>query len=148
MMDDQAFQQIMAELRELRLLYMTLVDKLVPVDDAFEDEAEAIESEDEFVDEDELLKALKQLFSLRIKKKQLRSIERLTEKQKKAVRDSLLVLKQDPVPVKRYNVVKLRDYSNMYRLRLGVIRVVYSIDWNKKNIDIQFIGKRSQAYKR
>ena len=58
-MDDQAFQQIMAELRELRLLYMTLVDKLVPVDDAFEDEAEAIESEDEFVDEDELLKALK-----------------------------------------------------------------------------------------
>lgn len=59
MMDDQAFQQIMAELRELRLLYMTLVDKLVPVDDAFEDEAEAIESEDEFVDEDELLKALK-----------------------------------------------------------------------------------------
>ncbi len=48
----------MAELRELRLLYKTLVDKLAPVDDAFEDEAEAIESEDEFVDEDELLKAL------------------------------------------------------------------------------------------
>lgn len=57
-MDDQEFQQIMAELRELRLLYKTLVDKLAPVDDAFEDEAEAIESEDEFVDEDELLKAL------------------------------------------------------------------------------------------
>ena len=53
-MDDQVFQQIMAELRELRLLYKTLVDKLVPIDDAFEDETEAIESQDEYADEDEL----------------------------------------------------------------------------------------------
>lgn len=58
-MDEQALREIMQELRELRLLYKTLVDKLVPLDDAEEDEKEAIEEGDEYADEDEILKALR-----------------------------------------------------------------------------------------
>ena len=58
-MDEQALREIMQELRELRLLYKTLVDKLVPLDDAEEYEKEAIEEGDEYADEDEILKALR-----------------------------------------------------------------------------------------
>ena len=58
-MDEQALREIAQEIRELRLLYKTLVDKLVPLDDAADDEKEAIEEEDEYADEDEILKALK-----------------------------------------------------------------------------------------
>jgi hypothetical protein len=58
-MDEQVLREIMQEIRELRLLYKTLVDKLVPVDDAAQDEKEAIEEGDEYADEDEILKALR-----------------------------------------------------------------------------------------
>jgi len=58
-MDEQVLREIMQEIRELRLLYKTLVDKLVSVDDAAQDEKEAIEEGDEYADEDEILKALR-----------------------------------------------------------------------------------------
>ena len=43
---------------ELRRLYQTLVDKLVPASEASKDEVEAIESPDEYADEEELMKML------------------------------------------------------------------------------------------
>lgn len=57
-MEERVLEQIMTELQELRQLYKTLVDKLVPVEEALKDEVKAIESEDEYVDELELMKAL------------------------------------------------------------------------------------------
>jgi hypothetical protein len=57
-MEDQALQSILKELQELRLLYQTLVDKIVPLDKADPEEEAAIASEDEYASEDELFKAL------------------------------------------------------------------------------------------
>ena len=57
-MEDQALQSILKELQELRLLYQTIVDKIVPLDKADPDEEAAIASEDDYASEDELFKAL------------------------------------------------------------------------------------------
>ena len=57
-MEEQVLQNIAEELKELRLLYQTLVDKLVPVDDADPEEKEALSTDDEYAPEKELLKAL------------------------------------------------------------------------------------------
>ena len=51
-------EEIREELRELRLLYKELVEKLVPVEEALDDEREAIEASDEIVSEEEVVKAL------------------------------------------------------------------------------------------
>jgi DNA-binding transcriptional regulator GbsR (MarR family) len=51
-------EEIREELRELRLLYKELVEKLVPVEEALDDEREAIEASDEIVSEEEVMKAL------------------------------------------------------------------------------------------
>jgi hypothetical protein len=51
-------EEIGEELRELRLLYKELVEKLVPVEEALDDEKEAIEASDEIVSEEEVMKAL------------------------------------------------------------------------------------------
>lgn len=45
-------------LNEIRLLYRELVERLIPVDEPLSDEKEAIESKDEIVGEEELMKAL------------------------------------------------------------------------------------------
>jgi len=50
-------EEIREELRELKL-YKGLVEKLVPVEEALDDEKEAIEASDEIVSEGEVMKAL------------------------------------------------------------------------------------------
>jgi len=87
------------------------------------------------------------LFSLRIKRKQLRVIERLLTRQKTAVKDLLEIMKTDPVPARRFDVVKLKGYDNIYRIRVGRLRIVYSVDWGGRGIDIQFVGYRGKAYR-
>ncbi|MEM2940026.1 MAG: hypothetical protein QW304_00520 [Thermoproteota archaeon] len=53
-----SLREIKEELREIRLLYKELVERLIPVEEPLSDEKEAIESNDEIVSEEELLKAL------------------------------------------------------------------------------------------
>ena len=52
----ELLQEIRDELKELRLLYRSLVDRLVPEGEPLEDEKEAIESSDELVGEDEVFR--------------------------------------------------------------------------------------------
>jgi len=52
-------KEIREELREIKLLYKGLVEKLILVEESLEDEKEAIEASDEAVGEEEIMKALK-----------------------------------------------------------------------------------------
>jgi len=52
--------EIRDELRELRLLYRELVDRLIPVEELEVDKRRAIEEEDEVVGEEDLLRALRE----------------------------------------------------------------------------------------
>jgi hypothetical protein len=51
-------KEMREELREIRLLYEGLVERLMPVEEPLEDEKEAIEAGDEVVGEKEMLEAL------------------------------------------------------------------------------------------
>jgi mRNA-degrading endonuclease RelE of RelBE toxin-antitoxin system len=42
--------------------------------------------------------------------------------------------------------LSLRGYENTYRIRVGVLRIVYEVNWDKKRILIHFIGSRERAY--
>jgi len=55
----EILSQIIDELKELRLLYKELVEKLIPMEGPKSDEQRAIEEEDELVSEEELLRVLK-----------------------------------------------------------------------------------------
>ena len=54
----ELLQEIRDGLKELRLLYKSLVDKLVPEEEPLEDEKDAIESSDELLGEDEVFRVL------------------------------------------------------------------------------------------
>ncbi|MEM3045357.1 MAG: hypothetical protein QXV77_07720, partial [Candidatus Bathyarchaeia archaeon] len=56
---EMLLREIRDELREIKLLYKGLVEKLIPTEEPSSDEREAIESDDEVVDEIELMEALK-----------------------------------------------------------------------------------------
>jgi len=57
-MSVKVLKDIREELKELRLLYKELVEKLVPLEEPTKEERKAIEEKDEIVDEKELMKAL------------------------------------------------------------------------------------------
>jgi archaellum component FlaC len=54
----EILNQIREELKELRLLYKELAEKLIPVEEPEPDERNAVEGEDELASEDELFQAL------------------------------------------------------------------------------------------
>ena len=51
-------KEIREELREIKLLYKRLAERLIPVEEPLEDEKEAIKSSDETVSEKEIMEAL------------------------------------------------------------------------------------------
>lgn len=57
-MSVEVLKDIKQELKELRLLYKQLVEKLIPTEEPTIEEKKAIEEKDEVVDEKELMKAL------------------------------------------------------------------------------------------
>jgi hypothetical protein len=52
-------KEIRDDLREIKLLYKELIEKLIPEEEPLENEKEAIEVSDEIVSEEEMMKALK-----------------------------------------------------------------------------------------
>jgi hypothetical protein len=57
-MSVKVLRDIREELRELRLLYKGLVERLIPVEEPSEEERKAIEEKDEIADEKQLMEAL------------------------------------------------------------------------------------------
>ncbi len=54
----EVLKDIKEELKELRVLYKELVEKLIPVEESTSEEKRAIEEKDEIADEKEMMKAL------------------------------------------------------------------------------------------
>jgi len=61
------------------------------------------------------------MFELKVKRKALRYIDRLGAKRKRTIKEALSLLKSDPVPLRKIDVVKLKGYDDIYRIRIGTI---------------------------
>ncbi|MCW4009367.1 MAG: type II toxin-antitoxin system RelE/ParE family toxin [Candidatus Bathyarchaeota archaeon] len=87
------------------------------------------------------------MFTIKIKRKALKSLEKASSKQKQDIKDVILILKKDPIPYKKTNICKMRGYDSTYRIRsIENQRVVYEVLWKEKTILIHYIGARKKAY--
>jgi len=62
-------------------------------------------------------------FTVEIKRKALRFIEELDDNRKRRITQIIVVLKDDSVPFKREDAVKLKGYDSTYRIRVGELRL-------------------------
>ena len=62
------------------------------------------------------------------------------------VREALEHLKLDPVPAESYDVRKLTGSKDNFRIRIGKIRILYTIIWSDKIILVSRIEKRGTVY--
>lgn len=86
------------------------------------------------------------LFRVEVKKKAVKFVETLDSTRKERIRATILILKQNPVPIGQVDLAKLKGYNNLYRIRIGNIRIVYEVFWSERRTLIHYIGTRGKAY--
>ena len=86
-------------------------------------------------------------FSVKVKRRAFKALERLPTDYKLRVLEILDELSSNPIPYKGYDLKKLKGYKDTFRIRLGDLRIVYTIDWSSKSITVHYIGPRERAYK-
>lgn len=86
------------------------------------------------------------MFEVNAKNSVFKAINKLEPKRKERVREVTLTLKENPVPFKIYDVAKLKGYANMYRIRIGNLRIVYEVSWVNRKIIIHRIEPREGVY--
>ena len=89
----------------------------------------------------------KNFFEIKVKRRVIRALEDLPERYRLRVLEVLDRLKVNPVPFRDYDIKKLKGFEDTFRIRIGDIRVVYTINWGSKTITVHFIGPRGRAYK-
>lgn len=59
------------------------------------------------------------------------------------------ILEYEPVPRQKFDTIKLEGTGDLdiYRVRLGDYRVIYSVNWKDKLIKILELKHRGKAYK-
>jgi len=86
------------------------------------------------------------MFAVKIKRKALKNLAKIDLEQKRNLKETILLLKTDPLPFKKTDICKLKGYPNTYRIRVGSIRIVYDVLWKQKTILIHYVGTREKAY--
>lgn len=86
------------------------------------------------------------MFKLEAKKRATKFIETVEAKRKRRIREIILILKQNPVPIGQVDLAKLQGYDNIYRIRIGDIRIVYEVFWRQRRILLHYVGPRRKAY--
>ena len=87
------------------------------------------------------------VFVVKVKRRAFKALEGLPRDYRLRVLEALDELSTNPIPFKRYDLKKLKGYEDTFRIRIGNIRIVYTIDWDSKNIIVHYIGPRERAYK-
>ena len=84
---------------------------------------------------------------MKIKRRAVKALERLPEPYRLRVLKVLEELRSDPIPFRNYDVKKLRGFEDTFRIRIGDIRIVYTVSWSSKTIIVHFVGYREHAYR-
>lgn len=72
-----------------------------------------------------------------------KEINSLSKSIQKRVEKAIDSLKINPRP---HGVVKLKGRKDIYRIRVGDYRVIYTIDDKKHLVDVSYVRHRSKAY--
>lgn len=87
------------------------------------------------------------MFEIVISKKVVRKIKGLNIYSGKIIK-VIESLNYNPLPIEKYKVEKLKGFKNLYRIRVGKIRIIYTIDFKRKIIKIEEVNFRGKVYKK
>lgn len=86
------------------------------------------------------------MFEINAKNSVLKFIKKTDSKTKERLKNIIITLKDNPVPIRIHDVAKLKGYDSMYRIRVGNLRLVYEVFWIDRKIIIHKIEPRESVY--
>jgi len=85
-------------------------------------------------------------FTIKFSSRSRKEFENLDKIYKNKVVECLKTLSLDPVPVRKYDTKKLSGLKDSFRIRIGKVRIVYTVLWEEKVVLIARIGFRESVY--
>ncbi len=88
-------------------------------------------------------------FKLKVKKEVIKALKSLPKANRRKFLELKDVLQYEAVPRDKFDIVKLRGSADLdiYRVRIGEYRVIYTVNWKRRLILIHRLKKREDAYK-
>lgn len=86
-------------------------------------------------------------FKIVIHQKIVKSLDYLEKSHQKKLAAFIEILKEIPLPYKRFDIKKLKGYDNRFRVRLGDFRLIYEIDKEQMLVLILKLERRKHVYK-
>ena len=87
-------------------------------------------------------------FSVYINKKAAKYLDEIDQKIKERIKEAMKFLQTNPVPIEKYDVIKLEGKEHTYRIRIGKYRIIYDVLWNEKTIWVLIVDRRGdETYK-
>ncbi len=89
------------------------------------------------------------MFEVRFSNQAEKAINKSDSKLKKRLKNLFEKLKQNPVPVREFDLRKIAGEEDTYRIRLSSFRTTYTVYWEQKIIRVTKIKRRKEStYKR
>jgi len=85
------------------------------------------------------------MYSLFYEKRVFKDLDKIPKNDAEKIAAAASHLKQNPFPVNKYK--KLAGGSNLYRIRQGDYRIIYTVDSSQKHINIILIRHRKESYR-
>ncbi len=82
-------------------------------------------------------------FTTKISRKAQKELDKLDSKMYDRIMKAIELIENDPVPAQSYDVIKLGGSDAEYRIRISSYRILYTVYWDTKHIDVTKIDRRS-----
>lgn len=87
------------------------------------------------------------MFFVKVPKKVAKSALKMPEHYRKRIAELVEILKVNPIPAEMYDLKKMEGESHTYRIRIGDIRIIYSLNKEAETVEFYRIEWRGRVYK-
>ena len=86
------------------------------------------------------------MYKVELHREAAKEVEELPSEIKKRIVEVLIFLQENPYPYRKYDLKKIKGFSNVYRIRVGKYRITYYASDKSKRIFVLEVKHRSEAY--
>jgi mRNA interferase RelE/StbE len=92
--------------------------------------------------------------AVKFRKKAIKFLEKANPEEVENIREQLNQMfvalnEQGIIPFTELDIKKMKgDWEGFYRLRIGKIRIIFTVDINSREIEVYMIGVRGDVYKK
>ena len=86
------------------------------------------------------------MFTVTISNKASRKFKKIPQQYLVRIKELLVTLRENPIPTTIFDVAKIKGAKDTFRIRIGDIRIIYSVSWKDRHVYVLVIDWRERSY--